>query len=201
MSLLFIIALSSFCALALQAMASRDSGQRTASMSALAYSPASLQGWSYAGFFAASTNSSTRAEVYSFIVDNPGVNLRGLSVKLGLPLGDVEYHVWTLMKDGVIADLRTGRYRHFFQAGRYSQEEMKVISLMRQGTTGRIMESLSHASMQHKALAAEMGVTSQGLTWQMGRLKDAGVVVASAVERLTFYALSHDAASIVSRNL
>ena len=197
---ILVIVVSSLYALAARASSPRDPSQDAAPGSALFYAPPTAFAWSYQSA-ADAVNVSTRAEVYAFIVDNPGMNVRGISAKLGLPLGDVEYHLWTLMKDGIIVDLRVGRYRRLFEASKYCQEEMKVISMMRQGTTGRILAALSQTSMQHKDLAAKMGVTSQGLTWQIGRLKQAGVVVVSYAERLPFYALNRDLSPIVAQHI
>ena len=54
-------------------------------------------------------------------------------------MGVVQYHVWALTKEGKVEDFRSGRFRRFFRAGVYQETERMVISLLKQGTTGRIL--------------------------------------------------------------
>ena len=113
----------------------------------------------------------------AYIMTNPGVYLREISEDLGLSMGAVQYHTWVLTKNGDVEDCRRGRYRHFFGARRYGEEERVVISLLRQGTTGRILLALSGSEpLTHMQLAGILGISSQALSWQMKRLKEAGIV-------------------------
>jgi predicted transcriptional regulator len=124
-----------------------------------------------------SANMSTRGEIMAYINANPGVYLREISEDLGLSMGVVQYHVWVLTRDGQLEECRSGRYRRFFGAARYQEEDMKVISLLRQGTAGRILVALSaEQSLTHARLAAILGLTSQALSWQIRRLKEMGIV-------------------------
>ena len=119
----------------------------------------------------------TRGEVMSFILANPGVYLREISEDLGLSMGVAQYHLWVLAKDGEVEECRCGRYRRFFGAGRYEDAERLVISLLRQGTTGRILAALAEdGPLTHLRLSRVLGLSSQALSWQMKRLKDIGVV-------------------------
>ena len=113
----------------------------------------------------------------AYILSNPGVYLREIGEDLGLAMGVVQYHTWVLMRNGEIEECKKGRYRRFFGAGKYEEEERIVISLLRQGTTGRILTALSgNEPLTHMRLAKILGISSQALTWQMKRLKDAGIV-------------------------
>jgi predicted transcriptional regulator len=120
---------------------------------------------------------STRAEILGFITNNPGSYLRDVSEEMGLAIGDVQYHLWILIKNGEIIDRRDGRYRRFFESGKYSEMEQKVISTLRQDTAGRILIRLAgEQSVSHMQLANMLGLTSQAVTWQMGRLRLTGLV-------------------------
>jgi len=113
----------------------------------------------------------------SYIVANPGIYLREISEDLGLSMGVVQYHIWVLTKNGEVEDFRSGRYRRFFGAARYQEIDQKVISVLRQGTAGRILTLLSAGRpLTHSDLAVLLGVTSQALTWQMKRLKAMGII-------------------------
>jgi len=145
---------------------------------------------------------STRSELLAFIVSNPGVYLRYVSEEMGLAMGDVQYHLWILIKEGVIVDRRDGRYRRFFESGRYGEVEQKVISVLRQDTAGRILVRLAEfGPISHMRLAATLGVTSQAVTWQMRRLTSLGIVeVVSGIEGQS-YRLADCAREPVERRL
>jgi len=147
---------------------------------ALLASPAGF--WSLADGRYLSANVTTQGEIMAYILTNPGVYLREIGQDLGLAVGVVQYHTWVLSRNGEIEDCKKGRYRRFFGAGKYEEEERMVISLLRQATTGRILTALSgNEPLTHMKLAKILGLSSQALTWQMKRLKDAGIV-----ERLGF---------------
>ena len=113
----------------------------------------------------------------AFIMTNPGVYLREISEDLGLSMGAVQYHTWVLYKNGEIEECRTGRYRRFFGAAKYGDAEQKVISLLRQGTAGKILTVLSEENPKtHMQLVALLGLSSQALTWHMKRLEGMGIV-------------------------
>jgi len=122
-------------------------------------------------------NLSTRGEIMAFILTNPGVYMREVSEDLGLPMGTVQYHTRMLAKNGEVEECRTGKYRRFFGAGKYTETERKVISLLRQGTAGKIVTLLSEEQpLTHMKMAELLGLSSQALTWHMKRLESMGVV-------------------------
>ena len=142
---------------------------------ALLASPAGV--WAFSDGRPPSANMSTRGEILSFILANPGVYLREISDDLALPMGVVQYHVWVLNRDGELDECRSGRYRRLFGATRYEEDERRMISLMRQGTAGKIVAALvDEGPIAHARLAALLGLSSQALSWQMRRLRATGVV-------------------------
>jgi len=120
--------------------------------------------------------------IVQYVVVNPGAYLRELSEDLQLSIGVVQYHLGFLLKSGQIEDYRNGRYRRFFTAGTYCELEKKVISVMRQDTPKKIITLLmdsSNSVVSHAKLAEKIGITSQDLTWQMGRLGAMGIIDSS----------------------
>ena len=151
-------------------------GAQPNGVNAILQTVAPLDNWT----FAASANSaglSTRGQIMAFILTNPGVYMREVSEDLELPMGSVQYHTWVLAKDGMVEECRTGKYRRFFGAGKYTETERKVISLLRQGTAGKIVMFLSEEQpLTHMKLAELLGLSSQAVTWHMKRLESMGVV-------------------------
>jgi DNA-binding transcriptional ArsR family regulator len=122
-------------------------------------------------------DNSTRTEIYDFIKDNPGVQFRGICNELGLSIGLAQFHLGVLKKAGLISFIRDGRYKRYFESRRFSLKEMGIISLLRHQTARSILKNiLSNKEISHSKLASHLSITSQGLTWQMNRLKKAGVV-------------------------
>jgi DNA-binding transcriptional ArsR family regulator len=135
-------------------------------------------------------SNSTRTEIYDFIEANPGVQFRGICDGLGLSVGLAQFHLRVLKKAGLISFIRDGRYKRYFKSNRFSEKEMEVISLLRCETTRNILKTLlSNGGTSHGRLASQLGITSQGLTWHMKRLKEAGVVRGSKDGMKVIYSL------------
>jgi DNA-binding transcriptional ArsR family regulator len=134
---------------------------------------------------------STREEIYDFIQANPGVQFRGICNELGLSIGLAEFHLGILKKAGLISFIRDGKYKRYFEAKRFSLKEMQLISLLRHGIVGSILKSiLTKKTVPRCELVSQLSITSQGLTWQMNRLKKAGVVQENRDGMSIFYSLS-----------
>jgi len=138
-------------------------------------------------------NSSTRLTIYNYVTNAPGVHFRGICKSLGLPVGVAQYHLALLTKVGLLASYRDRRYKRFFETGRYSQEEIEVISAMRCGTARDILLALLEGQpTPHCELASTVEVTSQALTWQMKHLKASGLIEAETDSRKVTYTISGD---------
>lgn len=122
-------------------------------------------------------NSSTRLIIYNYVSGSPGVHFRGICNGLGLSVGVIQYHLEHLTRQGLLTSRRDRRYRRYFEARRFSEEEMEVISTLRSETARRAISIiLESPRITHGALASTLGISSQGLTWLMGRLKEEGAV-------------------------
>ncbi len=122
-------------------------------------------------------NSSTRLSIYNYVSGSPGIHFRGICSGLGLPVGVVQYHLERLTRHGLLTSRKDRRYRRYFEAGRFSEEERDVISTLRSETARRAISIiLESPRITHGSLAATLGISSQGLTWLMGRLKEEGAV-------------------------
>ena len=132
----------------------------------------------------------TRAQIYNYINENPGIQFRAICAGLCLPVGLVQYYISGLIKSGVISFIRDGKYKRFFISKRYSKREMLAISMLRHGTFRRIVEVLMHKKqLSHGKLACEVSVTSQGLTWQMKALKNTQFIASTNEGLKTIYYL------------
>jgi predicted transcriptional regulator len=122
-------------------------------------------------------NSTTRVEVYDFINANPGIQFRGICTGLSIAIGTAEFHLGVLKKAGLISFVRDGKYKRFFASKKFSMKEMKLISLLRHETIREIIKKIaSEKIVSHQRLASHLCITSQGLTWQINRLREEGIV-------------------------
>ncbi len=138
-------------------------------------------------------NSSTRLSIFNYVTNNPGVHFRGICSGLGLPVGVAQYHLALLTKVGLLSSYKDRRYKRYYKAGRYSREEVEVISAMRCETAREILRALLEGQpTPHCELASTVEVTSQALTWQMTHLRASGLIEAETDSRKVTYTISGD---------
>jgi DNA-binding transcriptional ArsR family regulator len=119
----------------------------------------------------------SRTAIYSFINNNPGVQFRAICSGLGLSIGVVQFHLAQLQKSGLITSFRKGRYKRFFVAGRFSHKQTETIATLRLQTVKNILRVLlDRKRVSHHELAVRLSISSQGLTWQMNRLRETGLI-------------------------
>jgi predicted transcriptional regulator len=145
-------------------------------------------------------NSSNRLAIFNFVTSNPGVHFRGICKGLGLPVGVAQYHLALLANAGLLVSCRDRRYKRYYEAGRYNQEEVKVISTMRCETSREFLQVLLEGQpTPHCELASTIKVTSQALTWQMKHLRASGIIEAEADSRKVTYTISEKYLPTIAR--
>lgn len=136
-----------------------------------------------------STNS-TRAQIFNFVKANPGVSFREICSSLGIAVGSAQFHLGVLKKAGLLSFFRDGKYKRFFEARKFSRKRKALISLLRHKTTEKIVEILlDHKSVSHSILASMLNISSQGLTWNINRLRKTGILQEIRRESRVHYSL------------
>jgi len=149
---------------------------------------------------AALLNQTTRMTVFNFIKDNPGFHFRAISDCLEMPIGVLQYHLGLLVNGGLISAYSDGRYKRYFETGKFTETEVKAISILRHETAGKILVTLVEKQQAlHKELAVELGISSQALSWQMNRLEEMGVIQKKAEGLEVKYALDCEIRNAVQR--
>jgi predicted transcriptional regulator len=144
-------------------------------------------------------DNSTQSEVYNFIVANPGIQFRGICAGLDIAIGAAEFHLGVLKKAGLISFVRDGKYKRFFVTKKFSLREMKLISLLRHGTIREILKRIAaETTVSHGKLASQLSITSQGLTWQMSRLRKEGIIQESTDGIRVTYSLNESCIPMLS---
>jgi predicted transcriptional regulator len=146
-----------------------------------------------------SLNQSTRADIYSYVENNPGIHFRGLCDNLGLSIGRAQYHTGILVSAGFLTVYSDGKIKRFFVRGKYSLAKMKIISMLRHQTRGDILKIISERkTVSHSELANKLDITSQGLTWQMNQLKKEAIINETNDGLKLIYSIKEANVSLVS---
>ncbi len=145
-------------------------------------------------------NQTTRMTIYNFVKYNPGTHFRALSNSLNMPIGVLQYHLGLLVNGGLVSTFRDGRYKRYFESKRFTETEMRVISILRHQTSGKILLSLlEKPQMTHKELATNLNISSQALSWQMNRLKETDLIKTGKDGANVKYSLGDTVSAIVGQ--
>jgi predicted transcriptional regulator len=172
---------------------SREETNDTYLASPIVLSSSSIANTEFSGFF----NQSTRIQIYNLIQNNPGIYFREICDCLGLSIGTVQYHLDLLMKRGFVTAKQDGRYKRYFEAEKYAEPEMRMISFLKHSTTRHILIALQADVCTHKELTDLLGISSQALTWQMNRLRKTGFIYAISYNLTIKYFLTSEANNLV----
>jgi predicted transcriptional regulator len=142
-------------------------------------------------------NQSTRMQIYSLIKNSPGIHFREICSILGFPIGTVQYHLNLLVNRDAVRVRRDGRYKRYFEAKKYSETEMQIISFLRHSAIRHIIFALHANPCTHKELTSLLGASSQALTWHMNRLRKTGLIYATAENSTVRYFLTPEADRLV----
>jgi len=143
---------------------------------------------------------STRTQIYDFVKVNPGVSFRGICSSLGIAVGSAQFHLGVLKKAGLVSFFRDGKYKRFFEANKFSWEEKELISLFKHESFRKIVEILLvEKKVQHSNLASKLNISSQGLTWNIDKLRGAGIIQEIRGSLTVYYSLDQDFIFAVSK--
>lgn len=121
--------------------------------------------------------SENRLYIYKYILNCPGVHLRQISRELGLAMGDTQYHLSILKKDGRIKSKRVGNHRHYYPVT-IPDEQNELIAFLRQETIRDILVYLmENPGSTQQALANFKNVSAPTIKWHMSKLIESELVV------------------------
>ena len=147
-------------------------------------------------------NVSSRTVIFEHIVMNPGTHFRGICDALDLSVGVVQYHVDRLVSLGMIVFRRDQRYKRFFEARRYRDDELTVYSLLRRDTTRRILGYLDdNGGAYHQELVKRLGLSSQTVTWHIRLLRSEKMIDSTPEGVGTYYEIDGEFQGVVKECL
>lgn len=109
-------------------------------------------------------------------------------------MGNTQYHLQALEKEGKIRTRRATLYRHYFPAAIFDERLEIILGFMRQETSRDILiYLLEHPSgaTQHE-IAEFKGFSAPTINWHMSRLMDSGLVTSRKEGRTVRYTIKKD---------
>jgi predicted transcriptional regulator len=128
-----------------------------------------------------------RRDVFEFVKANPGLHLRELQRRLGLPLTSLEYHLNYMVRKNVLYRERDGRFTRFY-AMLLDEKDMEVIAVLRQRRLREIvLIILGKDGAKFQELQGILGLPSSTLFYYLKYLLDNNVITRDQVGSETFY--------------
>lgn len=117
-----------------------------------------------------------RTEVREYVHDHPGVHFNALVESLDQATGQVQHHVYRLVRDGDLEAASLYGRTHYYPEG-FDDGEKETIALLRRETTRDLLVALLDGDGRRPAaLADELGVARSTLEYHLDRLVECGVV-------------------------
>ena len=143
------------------------------------------------------TAGDTRVRVLGHIRSHPGIHLRKVCRDLGLGVGDVQYHVDRLEKEGAVTSSRRGIYRRFYPGGLFGERQGVVLSALAQETPRElILHLIEEPGSSQEHLADGLGLSPPSVSWNLKRLVQLGLVLRSQAGKHASYRVIGDQAEI-----
>jgi len=111
---------------------------------------------------------------------NPGIHLRKICKETGLSMGDTQYHLFVLEKEGRIKSRKIGQHKHRYYYGMtvVSEQHELILAFLRQDTARDILIYLiENTGSTQSDIAKFKNLSAPTINWHMSRLIEAGVVI------------------------
>ncbi|AEK73543.1 hypothetical protein GQS_08245 [Thermococcus sp. 4557] len=132
-----------------------------------------------------------RNEILETITDKPGITFRELARELELGIGDLQYHLRKLEKEGRVFSRKTGKRRYLFPKG-FEEKAQRLLIAISTETRRRILLLLMEGPKNQKEMARSLGLSQPTVSYHMNELIKLGVVTAEKESRSVIYTLSYD---------
>jgi len=137
-----------------------------------------------------------RREILATIQRKPGITFRALARELGLGIGDLQYHLARLEKEGRVFSRKVGRRRYIFP-GRMEEDAQRLLIAISTETRRNILLLLMNRPMMQKELAEALGISQPTINYHMSELLKLGVVRAEKKGRNVIYTLAYDPETVL----
>jgi len=139
----------------------------------------------------------TRRHVLEFVATYPGIHVREVERRLGLPSRLAAYHLEQLEHDGDVQCVHEAGYARYFVAigkPRWSKRDLEFLCLMRRAVALRItLLLLSDDELAQGDLAKRLNLAKASTSYHLTLMLEAGLLRSRKDGRHTFYRLQDPA--------
>jgi predicted DNA-binding transcriptional regulator len=101
-----------------------------------------------------------RRNIYNFVENNPGLNIREISRKLNIPKSTLIYHILYLKKLGIVSEKIKGKSKLIFISTKIGRKDKEIILLLRQKIPRRIfLYHIFAIAFSQKDICNEFGLS------------------------------------------
>jgi predicted transcriptional regulator len=120
----------------------------------------------------------TRRRIYELIRKSPGIHFRELQKKLGIAVGNLQYHLDRLEELGLIESVRENGYKRYYATTlRFSDEEKKIMSALRVRTEKLILiYLLINPFAKERELSKALNLSPSTISWHISKLVKLGII-------------------------
>ena len=131
---------------------------------------------------------SVREKVLNFIENNPGVHFREIQRQTGTAVGQLEYHLYSLEKEGVIKGRKDGKFVRFFSLSA-SALQNNIFFYLRSNRGKEIMFQILRGDIREDTLYPKNERKREEALAILAELESAGIVSKSSDSGKTVYSL------------
>ena len=114
-----------------------------------------------------------------------------------MAVGDVQYHLYNLEREGLIVSKRKGIYKRFYPSRVFGEKQKDIMGVLSQETPRKILlVLLQQPGASQGQIATFSKVSPPTITWHMKRLIRDGLVIARRQGRRTRYWIRGDTEEI-----
>ncbi len=135
----------------------------------------------------------TRRSIYVYIKQTPGAHLRQVHRAVGLPFGQVLYHLNYLEKHDLIIVKKDGKFNRYFIRNLMGRKEKELIAVMRHEVPRRVaILLLFRPKLTHKQILEYMDISPSTLSFHLNKMVESTYVAREQRGRESFYWLTDE---------
>lgn len=128
-----------------------------------------------------------RRKIYETVNKFAGCHFREIERKSGLSTGSVTYHLYYLVKNGLINEEKQGNNLRYFPL-EFKSKNIKLLGLLRQKNLRKIiLFILTHKNCNHKKIVQFVDLSPSTISWYLKKLKNLEIIEFTKKGRKTFY--------------
>ncbi|MCE4606881.1 MAG: winged helix-turn-helix transcriptional regulator [Desulfurococcales archaeon] len=119
-----------------------------------------------------------RRRIYELICKSPGIHFRELQRKLGIAVGNLQYHLDRLEELRLVKSVKEEGYKRYYVTSlRFSNEEKKIMSALRTRTEKLILiYLLTNPFASGKELSKALNLSPSTISWHISKLVKLGII-------------------------